>query len=121
MNKTKTVQLDGKTVTVKKLPLGKYAQLLEAVETLPKSVGGLDGLSNDDIFAQLPKIIAKSLPEIIKIISIASDLPEDEVAGMGLDEVIRMLKAIGEVNNYGEVLDTIKKALANQKLPAKAQ
>ena len=121
MNKTKTVQLDGKTITIKKLPLGKYAELLDAIETLPKSVGGLEGLSNDDVFSRLPKIIAKSLPEFIKIISIASDLPEEEVAALGLDEVIRMLKAIAEVNNFGEVLDTIKKALANQKLPAKAQ
>ncbi len=121
MNKTITVKLDDKTVTVKKLPLGKYAELLEAVETLPKSIGGLDGLSNDDIFAQLPKLIARSLPEVIKIVSIATDLPENEVAELGLDELVRLLKAVGEVNNYSEVFSIIKKALANQKLPAKAQ
>lgn len=121
MKKQLSVKLDDKEIVVRKLPLGKYAELLNAIETLPKSIGGLDGLSNDDIFSQIPKLIAKSLPEVIKILSIATDMGEDEIAGLGLDEVMRLLKAIAEVNNFSEVFDTIKKALPNRKMvPAKA-
>lgn len=121
MTKNITVELDGKSVIIKKLPLGKYAELLDAIETLPEQIGGLEGITNDEIFARLPKIIAKSLPEVIKIISIATDMPKEDVEQLGLHEVIRILKGIGEANNYAEVLDLIKKALASQKGTPKAK
>lgn len=121
MKKTVKVKLDdGKTLEVSKLPLGKYAELLDAIEELPKSISGLDSLDNDTILAQLPKLIAKSLPDFIKIIHIATGMSEEEVEQLGLDEVIDILKAIAEVNNYSKVLDTVKKAWSqrvNQNTP----
>lgn len=119
--KTKKVQLDNKTITVKKLPLGKYAELLSALDELPKKVSGLEGLSNDEIFANLPKLLAEALPEVIKVLCIATELDEKEVNEMGLDEVTRIVVAVAEVNNFREVFDNLKNLTARQSLPQQNQ
>ena len=111
------VKLENKTIEVSKLPLGKYAELLDALEELPKSVSGLDNLTNEAIFAQLPKLIAKSLPDFINIIHIATDMEKEEVEQLGLDEVIDIIMALVEVNNYGKIFETVKKALSQRKAP----
>lgn len=110
--KSKKVKLDERTVTVKKLPLGRYAELLKAVKELPKHIQGLDSLDNTQIMAKLPELIAGAFPDFIKIITIATDLEEKEVEQLGLDEATRLVLAISEVNNYQEVYKNIKKALA---------
>lgn len=110
--KTIQIKLENKEVTIKKLPLGKYAELLGALDELPKHLGSFDSLSTDALMAQLPKLIAVALPDVIKVVSIATDLTPDEVAELGLDEVVKIVVALIEVNNYKEVIDTIKKLTA---------
>jgi hypothetical protein len=111
--KTIQIKLDsGKEVAVKKLPLGKYAELLGALDELPKHLNGFDTKSTDDLVAQLPKLIAVALPDVIKVVSIATDLTAEQVAELGLDEVVKIIVALIEVNNYAEVIETIKKLTA---------
>ncbi len=102
------IKLENKTIEVKKLPLGKYAELLKALEELPKTIAGLDGFENDKIIELIPTIIANSLPELIRIICIATPLTEDEVADMGLDETVDVVLAVIKVNNYQAIFDKIK-------------
>ncbi len=106
------VKLDEKTVIVKKLPLGKYAELLAAVKELPKHIQGLETLDNPTIVAKLPQIIAGAFPDFVNIITIATDLKKEEVEELGLDEATNIVLGIIEVNKYREVYDNIKKALA---------
>ena len=115
MTKPITVKLENKTVEVKKLPLGKYAELLTAVKELPKRLGGLDKMTNDQIFEQLPILVATSLPDLIGILSIATELKPEEINEMGLDEAVEVLVAVIEVNNYREVYENIKKVIARPK------
>lgn len=106
------IKLSNKTIEVNKLPLGKYAELLNQLEQLPKIISDFDGLENDAILMQLPKIISSSLPDFVKMICIASPLSEEEVYQMGLDEVIDVILGIIKVNNYQGIFDKIKKMKA---------
>jgi len=111
MKKTIAVKLDERTIQVSKLPLGKYAELLAAIKELPKHIMGLDGKSNDEILESLPFLISQAFPDIIGILTIATDLTKEEIELLGLDEVSRIVLAVIEVNNYREVYENIKKAM----------
>lgn len=113
------VKLDDRTLVVKKLPLGKYAELLKALHNLPKHINGLDGLSNEQILPRVPTILAESLPDVIAIFTIATDLKKEEVEALGLDEATDVFMAIFEVNNYQAVFEKIKKTFGS--LTAKNQ
>lgn len=106
------IKLDSKTITVKKLPIGKYAELLGAVKNLPAHIQNLGNLENATIVAKLPELIAGATPDFIDIVTIATELKKEEVEELGLDEFVKVVLAIVEVNNYREVYENIKKALA---------
>lgn len=110
--KTQIVKLDEKDIEIAKLPIGKYAELLKAIKELPKHVKGLENMGNDQILAMLPTIISEGLPDFIEILTIATPLKKEEIEAMGLDEVTRVVLAIVEVNNFREVFDNVKKAMA---------
>lgn len=113
------VKLDNRTLVVRKLPLGKYAQLLKSLQNLPKHINGLDGLSNDEIIPKIPTILAESLPDVVAVFTIATDLKKEEVEELGLDEATDVFLAILEVNNYQAVFEKVKKAFGS--LTAKKQ
>lgn len=113
MQKTITVTLDSKEVEVSKLPIGEYAGLLKAVQELPKQVKTLENLNSDTVIELLPVLLGSCMPDIVRIIAIAVKLPVEEVALLGLAEIIRLVEAIYQVNNYGDVYEILKKALAH--------
>lgn len=115
------IQLDSKKLVVKKLPLGRYAELLRAVKELPKHIQGLDNLENSAIVSKLPNIIADAFPDFVNLITIATDLTKEEVEEMGLDEATKVVLAVIEVNQYREVYENIKKAMARPDQINKAQ
>lgn len=110
--KTLKIQTDSGVVEVSKLPLGRYAELLKAIKELPKHIAGFQGKTNDQIFDNLPLIIADALPDVIGILEIATPLKKEEIEKMGLDEVTRVVVGIIEVNNYKDVYEQIKKVTA---------
>lgn len=108
--KTIKVELDNKTVTIEKMPLGKYAEVLTLINQLPEKIGGLENLTSDEIFKKLPSIIATSLPEVVNILSVATGLTVEAVNALGLDEVVKLTVGVYEVNNYRDIIERIKKA-----------
>ena len=114
--KTVTIQLTEKTLEVKQLPLRKYAELLKAVQGLPKKFGGIDKMSNDQLFEQIPTLLATSLPDLIGVLTIATELKAEEIEEMGLNDAIKVVMAVIEVNDYKEVFEQIKKAMAQPKM-----
>lgn len=106
------VKLDTGEVEIKKLPLGRYAELLKAIKELPKSIKSLEGKSNDQIFEVLPSLIGESLPDVVNLLTIATPFTKEQIEAMGLDEVVRVVVAVIEVNNYREVFENLKKVAA---------
>mgnify|MGYP007100101678 CR=1 FL=1 len=112
MKKSIEIKLDEKTITVSKLPLGRYAELLKQIKVLPTKLSSFKTLQTNEIVAQLPVLIGEAWPDFMAIIGIATDLKPDEIDNLGLDEAVNIIVAIVEVNNYKDVFDKIKKALA---------
>jgi len=106
---------NGKVITIAKLPLGKYADLLKAFQEFPKHIGEFKefkSFSNSQILAALPAILGSCMPDVIRIIEIASPLVEEEIQQLGLTEVTDILMAIYKVNNYQAIYEKIKKVIA---------
>lgn len=112
MKKTIAVKLEDRTIEISRLPLGKYGELLKALRELPKRIPGLAGKKTDDILQELPVLIGEAFPDFLNILTIATPLNREEVENLGLDEVTRIILAVVDVNNYKEVYENIKKALA---------
>lgn len=109
----KKIKLEnGNTATVSKLPLKRYVELLKSIQELPKHLIGFDGLPNEQILAKLPTVVAEAMPEIVHILSLASDLKEEEIYELPLDEVVEVFAAVIEENKFTQIVDRIKKATA---------
>lgn len=102
--------------TVKKLPLGKVIDLLNAVERLPKEVANIDKMGEDEILENIATLIAASLPKFVGVIARAID---DQVVTekvileeFGIVEAVDTIYAILEVNNIFGIMQTLKKVQA---------
>lgn len=113
MENKRELTINGNVVIVEKLPLRKYAELLKALQELPKYVNDFEGKSNDQIFTMLPSIIGNCYPDIVRILKVATNIQTDEeIDAMGLDDLVLVLQALLEVNNFKTVFGTIKKIMA---------
>lgn len=108
------VQLSQSSIEINKLPLKKYVDVFNALGKLPEEVSDMAGKSNDELFTNLPVLVAKFLPQIVSILSVATPLTEDEINELGLDEVSELIVAVIQVNNFGKVADNVKKMMARQ-------
>lgn len=112
------VELDDKKVEVKKLPIGKYAEMLAVIKQLPKHFNTVDQLDTEKIIERIPELVGSALPDVLGLISIATDLTYQEVEVLGLNEIIDLVTAIFEVNNYSAVFEKIKKVMARTEVAA---
>ena len=119
MKKSKSIKLEDKSeIVISALPLGKYAELLNCLEEIPKQLAGLtpDQTKDTSVFiTALPKLIANSLPEFVKIFTIATPLTKEKAENLSLDEAVLVLEAVVDVNNYSALLEKAKKVMASQK------
>ena len=107
--KSITVKINDKTVVIKKLPLGRFAKVLAALDKLPGYLSSFDELSVEKIILELPEMISGAFPELLEVLSIASGVPREELdEEYGLDDVTFLLKGIFEVNNFDLVIKNIK-------------
>lgn len=108
----KTIILDDDyQVIVEKLPIGKYADLLACLQELPKKFDVFISVDKSKIMEILPKLIGESLPDVLNLLEIATPVSMDKLKTLGLSEIIDLLMAVAEVNNYSKVFDQIKKAI----------
>lgn len=106
------VKLDDKELIISELPIGKYAELIKALKKLPKHVVGFDKLDVDQTLERLPEVLNDALPECLEILSIATGLKKEELEVYGLHKIVKIILAVVEVNDYRDVYDSIKKAMA---------
>jgi hypothetical protein len=99
------ITINGEEITIDKIPLGRYADLLDAIKTLPGDivgdVMGFDKMKEAEVLGQLPRIFSVALPQFIKILSIATALDEEYIREkVGLTEAAKMVIMIFQVNDY---------------------
>lgn len=123
----KTIKIEnlGREVQIKKLPLGKYSELIKSIDKdLPQLFKQFEGMDTDDeagMLEKLPEIITGALPQFIKLLAIATYVrgddrklvqqltEEDFETEVGLDEAVEILMAAWEVNNLKQLADKAKK------------
>ena len=107
------VQLDDKEVEVGKLPIGEYANLIKAIKKLPQHLVKIENLSKAKIIALLPDLAADALPDLIGIVAAGVKLPPEEVAQLGLHEIIKLVEAFLTANKFDEISESVKKIFAH--------
>lgn len=117
MKNTIVVDLSGRKIEVKKLPLSKYAELVKAVKELPKHIDKFKNLDSNEALKVLPELIGESLPDFVEILAIATPLSVEEINELGLDDAIELTLAVVEVNNYQKIYDRLKKLQAHPAPP----
>jgi hypothetical protein len=95
-----------KEIIIKKMAVGKYAQLLTELKdsALINTLLNLDKFDNNELIKELPAMIGDSLPDVLKLLSIVADIDADVLAEqVGLEDAILMLGAAIEVNKFSEI------------------
>ena len=110
----KIVTLENKSITVKKLPIKKYADLVKQIQNLPKVFATVNGKTSEEIVTLLPNLVETSLDDVVSIIANAVDMPKAEVEELGFSEVTSLFIAVIEVNQYAEAIEKLKKAFGQQ-------
>jgi hypothetical protein len=112
MENIKEITLGKDTYQIKKMALRKYAEFLDVLDNLPIDVRndlvGIDLQDNDKFIASLPHLLKNAFPQIVKVLSVASDVPEDKLMDeYGLAEAALLLKTVFEVNDFLSVKNAL--------------
>lgn len=104
------VPLDSGLVEVKKLPLGKYALVLQELQKVPEILELIMEKDTTEIVSELPSIVATSWSDLVGIISIATGVSKQELEEeIGLSEGIDLVTAIIEANDFFGVAQSLGK------------
>ena len=118
--KTKNIELNEKTYSISMLPLGKYAELVGALKSIPEIVADVDALEKEAIIGKLPEIVEKAFPELLQVLHIATGIDVDILKNeIGLVQAVEIIEVVFDVNDYemlGKVLGRLSdKVQANKK------
>jgi hypothetical protein len=125
--------IGSKTYAIRKMHVGRYAELLGNMDSLPVKLKemfpdanvadmreNLDNLDIESALKHLPKFMQFAAMEISKIMSIATGIPEEVILGnddtpedeiFGLDEFLRLINTVAAINNFSEVAEQLKKLM----------
>lgn len=124
--------IDGQTdtVTVRKLALGDYADLLRAVKKLPAEIvkfiddndkSALQDLDLKAFVPQLLPMIANSLDEFCDVLAVPTDKDGEYFrTKVDLPDSVDVLVAAFELNDISRVINAVKKLTARKSTPAPA-
>lgn len=108
-----TIQINDQPLVIKKIPLGKYADILKSVKELPKHFDKINGKSDKEIIENLPFLISECMPDIVSVIHVTTGLESSYIeTELGVDDLIEIFTALLSVNNYGKIYEKIKKGRA---------
>ncbi|MEC1786088.1 hypothetical protein [Schinkia azotoformans] len=117
MKDTKDIKINGEKFTIKKIPLGKYGELVMAFEKLPNTLkevfagedGNLTDIDTQTIIEKAPLLLFQLNQDVLKLISVASGIELKKLSeDIGLDEGLDIIYAILEVNNVGLIIEKVK-------------
>jgi len=95
------IKINEKFYTVKTLPIGRYAEILDVLNKLPEIFSTINAVSKEEVLKVLPKVTKDALPELIKVISIGSGVEENVISEeMGLIDIAELFVAIWDVNDF---------------------
>ncbi|MEW6661967.1 MAG: hypothetical protein ACOY9Y_09720 [Bacillota bacterium] len=88
-------------IVISKMPLGKYAQVMEKLKVIPRSILSIVDMESDQIIVNLPNLMAECWSDIVETLSIASGLPVEVLENeVGMEEAVDIVIAVIEVNGF---------------------
>lgn len=103
MQKELEIQLDDRTVTVKRLNLKQVGEAFRKMQKLTSVVSGFEGKSNEEIFSSLPQLLGENWDELGGVFSIATNFSEEELMECGILDSSKIIFAFLELNNFEEI------------------
>ncbi|WP_033829094.1 hypothetical protein [Bacillus andreraoultii] len=120
--KTRVVYIGDEKVEIKKLPLGKYAELMLALKNIPsdviKDLESIDAENEDMAIQAVFGLFGKAWGQVLDILSIGSGIDRERLENdpeIGLDVGVELFLAIYEVNNLESVVKNVKNLIKNRK------
>lgn len=120
-NSTTIVKTEFGDVTVRKMPLADYAEMLKALDTIPESLMAFFGskdnkelksTSNAEFALMLPSLLATCWPDLIGVVAVPTDKDKEFMAKLDLADAVDVVGAIVELNNIPRIIAAVKKAVA---------
>jgi len=123
---TITVNTELGAVEVRKMALKDYAELLRALDKLPKQIGQIIGADKNDIknmdtselLAMLPAVLAESWSDVVALIAVPTDQDAEYLGSLDGADAVDIIVAIFELNDFARIVASVKKLMA---LKAKIQ
>lgn len=118
-SKTTIIKTELGPVTVRKMPLKDYGELLRALNKLPEKVGSLydgranlDDLGYSDMLKMIFPLLADAWSDVAAIVAVPTD--KDEAFLLKLDgaDAFDIIGAIFELNDFARIWAAIKKMRA---------
>lgn len=117
---TTTVSTELGDVVVRKMALNDYAELLRALDKLPKKFGELVGdskldfknMDNSAFLAMAPGLIADSWSDLVALIAVPTDKSAEELGVLDGPDAVDVIVAIFELNDFARIVASVKKLLA---------
>lgn len=112
MKASKNLMLQGQEVEITKISIGKFAELMMAIEKLPSivsksiSMDELENLNNEVLLTKLPTLLANAQDEIFKLVSVASGI--DNIDELDFEEFFDVVTAVIELNNIQAIVNKVK-------------
>jgi hypothetical protein len=117
----KEIKLNDETIEIKKMGIGKFAQLMLAVEDLPNklvdiiSLEELEYIDEKLLLTKAPSIIANAQDEVFNLIAVASgidkkrfELDENGDGDIDFEGFLDIITAIIELNNIQAIVSKVK-------------
>lgn len=120
-SKTITVSTENGPVEVRKMPLADYAELLGALDNLPKNLtnifSGIDdeklkSMSNMELVGMLPSILAQSWSDVVGLVAVPTDKDAAFLMKLDFADAVDIVVAIVELNDFPRIIESVKKMLA---------
>ncbi|AIF45434.1 MULTISPECIES: hypothetical protein [Virgibacillus] len=112
MAKSKKIKLNGEQVEIKKIPIGKFSELMLAIDNLPSLVSEaisfeeLENLNNEILLTKLPTLLAKAQDDIFKLVSVASGV--ENIEELDFEEFFDVVTTVIELNNIQAIVSKVK-------------
>lgn len=117
---TISVETELGVVEVRKMALNDYAELLRALDKLPKQIGQIIGddkvdfknMESAEILTLLPAILADSWSDIVALIAVPTDHDAATLGTLDGPDAVDVIVAIFELNDFPRIVASVKKLAA---------
>lgn len=115
-----TVSTELGEVVVRKMALNDYAELLRALDKLPKKVGEIVGndsldfksMETAELLAFIPNLLADSWTDVVALIAVPTDQDAAWLGQLDGADAVDVIVAIFELNDFARIVAAVKKLAA---------